>query len=642
MRARNDSESLKISMLIHNLLCENHSLESSILLWFKNEISFHKPLTLTDLYENTSHFQSLITSRKFKPELKNHPFFQNPNPQNLVKWESEIWSSLKNINIFSYLNKTLQEFFHHDFDFELNFSDVFYSEPEKIVMSLIIVTIMTIIAIHEETDGEFDFSILKVSDEFDSNTKITLTTVFRTIIDIFDLLSQDDMTSSALSQPSLQRSTSKFAKEEHVIFQKLEDLKMDNDQLTQKNKQLSQENDFLKEALTAKEHDMYDLDKQLNLTRAMYEDLSAKIKGKNLDLVNDEIKERDQKIKAFAANLKLKDDKMAAISLEFANLQDVLFKTENELKIAKLFVEEAASNRETSLDYNLNSEDARPKIATLETEVRNLERELVEERQRTVQHELKVNKLEQEIEKIEQQKLEIEGKFYSGNQNENVFSSLLFIQDFDDLLNEISSPEVINKVKSILANRENGTAEDRSDLLSTDGIKKRLGNSFEVIKQVSPGPKSAAKEVISTIEIYQSEVMLKFKTLLVELSDKRENLTRVLEDIEKMKDEIEELNFRADENQNKIVVDLLSKNERLRTIYENVENSVSQENAILSDLMKQITKKEAEITRLVFSRKRTQAEIVWQESLNAKCLELIYTSVVQFAFNEENSGIDSF
>ena len=100
MIAKNDSESLKISLLIQNLLCENYSLESSILLWFKNEISLHKPLTFTDLYENTSHFQSLITSKKFKPELKNHPFFKNPNPQNLVKWESEIWASLKNIDIF--------------------------------------------------------------------------------------------------------------------------------------------------------------------------------------------------------------------------------------------------------------------------------------------------------------------------------------------------------------------------------------------------------------------------------------------------------------------------------------------------------------------------------------------------------------
>ena len=47
---------------------------------------------------------------------------------------------------------------------------------------------------------------------------------------------------------------------------------------------------------------------------------------------------------------------------------------------------------------------------------------------------------------------------------------------------------------------------------------------------------------------YQNEIKNKFKIVLLELNDKRESLKKVLEDVEKFKDEIDELTFQKEEN----------------------------------------------------------------------------------------------
>jgi hypothetical protein len=263
----------------------------------------------------------------------------------------------------------------------------------------------------------------------------------------------------------------------------------------------------------------------------------------------------------------------------------------------------------------------------LEKELRRMEKELLEEKQRTMEHDLKTNKLERELEKAIHDKIEIEGQLNAVNQDPNLMSSLLFIQDFDDLLAEISSPEVINRVQAALSARQL-EPEDNLDILSVEEHTKKMG-SFDIIRPFSPERNGVGMEVVGIVRGYQNDVKLKFKTLLVELSDKRETLKRVLEDLEKMKDEIEDLAFRADENENKIVVELLSQDIELKDTFKSVRDSLAQDTAILSELLQKIAKKEAEVIRLIHSRRRTQNELLTLQASHSKALELVYTTVLQ-------------
>lgn len=630
-------EDTKISDCIEKLLEEKEGLEVAVLSWMSEVLKMGAINSFIELAEQPSFLEKFAVITKLHNILPNHEYYKNPDIVKFVSMLSEIWRVQKDIKVFSFFDAYFRKELSPTFTFETDFESLLFTHSDKVIYTIIVASILSICLVNDDNE-EDDLVIFECLEHLEQSVQGVLKNEFKMILELFDSIGMtEDENHSVVSPYSTERTKRTATQIELNYVRKVEELQKANEKYSGKVKRYKEMTKNLQHDVTLKDKIIEEQNKKISHLTFAREDLLEKLKSKNLEFINAEIQEKDSEIQKLKENHALLEKNMAKkireIEDENENLHKKIHQLENyKVEFETIKSQQQEASRKNSEDFVRTKKEDAGQLATenaqLREQVKQLQAAKIADKEKCVNLEMMIASLNKEITAVTLEKLDLENKLI--DLPDNGFSnSEIYLQDYQQLIQELSSQKYVNRLKEVY--KSLSVMELQNDIISMDELHGE-GNGYSAHNKGLANPYVIQRSAEIFVE-YQKQCVAKVKLLLRELNEYKDQAYNALKDVEALKDSIEELEERANTNDNDIVVNLLIGDNDLAHIYRQVRDSHLDSSEIAQHLLKVITQKEAEILRVRRSRKRMQREVIAMDASKTECNHLIYTTLVNYFAN---------
>jgi len=630
-------EDTKISECIEKLLEEKEGLETAVLSWMSEVLKMGVINSFLELAEQSSFLEKFAIITKLHNIIPNHEYYKQPDIVKFVGMLSEIWKAQKDIRVFSYFDNYFRKELSPTFTFESDFESLLFTHSEKVIYTIVVVSILSICLVNDDNE-EDDLIIFECLENLDQPIQAILKNEFKMILELFDsICSTEEENHSVVSPYSTERTKRTATQIELNYVRKVEELQKANEKYSGKIKRYKDMIKGLQHDVALKDKVIEEQKKKINHLTFAREDLLEKLKSKNLEFINAEIQDKDAEIQKLKDNYVHLEKTMARKIREIEDDNENLHKKIHQLENYKVEFETIKSQQNEA--FRKNSED---QIRTkkedggqlaaenfqLREQVKQLQAAKIADKEKCLSLEMMIASLNKEVTAITLEKLDLENKLI--DLPENGFNgSEIYLQDHQQLIQKLSSKKYVNRLKEVC--KSLSALELQNDLISMDELHQE-GNGFSANNKALPNPHVIQRSVEIFVE-YQKHCIAKVKLLLGELNGYKDQAYTALKDVEALKDSMEELEERANTNDNHIVVNLLIGDNDLAHIYRQIRDSHLDSSEIAQHLLKVITQKEAEILRIRRTRRRIQREVIAMDAAKTECNHLIYTTLLNYFCN---------
>jgi len=626
----------KTSEIVAKLMAINgDEVETYICEWLTRLLKNHTVKNLLDLAENNSVWLELAELGKFKTVALEAPYFSNKNLPNFVKLLDIIWQREKGIHLFSYFKDYLAEVFNPDFVFVENFEDCIYSHTHEIVHIIVIsflLTCMMILHTHHSEDGlEQLFDCL---DDMDDEIKTLLKEEFQLIIELYDCIEEDFIEESIIpeqNQPdvaNVNRARGLTSVAEQHIVKKVEEFQKTIDELKAENQELKSKTNSLLNELSEKDNIITEQDMKLKQLEFARNDLLDKLKNKQFEMINEEIKDKQKEIDDLKETLANIENKYQKRLRDAEETKDELAKKLHQMENYKSEFEtlrRATESQRREVKDNTSDEE----IAKLREQIIKLQQKSLDDKQRCLNFEMQVSEITMQAQRL---RLENQDLIYRIKELENdrsLGSSEIYVDDFEAIKEELNAAKHYKKLNQSNENKDTDNILDQIDKHGETKI-----SPFTEPSDLNDTDKEYSKKRVEQLFTdYEKKCLHRIKMILKEFHEYKEKLSETLKELEDLKEYTEELEEKIGNLETRAVENIVISSKELKELIYNVKNSERDSSEIAQDLLKNIVRKDHEIARLRHNRKRRQKELLDLETSYTDKISLIYEIIENYVSN---------
>ena len=633
-------ENKKISETMAQLMAINgDEVETYMCEWLSRLLKTITVKNFIDLVENKSVWLELAELGKFKSIALEAPYFSNRNLPNFVKLLDTIWQNEKGIHLFGYFKSYLAEIFNPDFVFVENFEACIYSHTQEIIHIILIATIVTCMMIFHTHYSEDNIEqLFDCMDEMDDDIRTPLKEEFKLIIELYDHIEEDFIDESLVKETS--RSNTIVPNRARVlttvtdqhIAKKVEELQGTMDNLQKENEELKSTNNQLTKEISDNKKIMEEQSFKINHLTYSRDDLLEKLKSKNFEMINEEIKDKQKEIDDLKETLANNEAKYKKRLREADESKDELIKKLHQMENYKSEFEilRRATESKKSEAKEIPSDE---EVGKLNEQIMKLQQNILEEKQKCLNLEMQTSEMSIQNQRLKLENQDLNYRVKELENNRSLGASEIYVDDYDAIKDELSAAKYYKKLdaKSSIKNDDEETS-NIIEHLDNDG-KPKITPFNDKAEDNANEQGYSQRRVEQLFLDYEKKCLHRIKMILKESGEYKEKLSETLQEVDELKEYNEELEEKVSNLESRAVENIVLSSKELKDLIYNVKHTERDSSEIAQDLLKNIVKKDLEIARLRHNRKRQQKETINMEAIFTDKLSLIYEVIENYISN---------